>query len=256
MHSISLHPVRLAIIFFFLLISCPPLRAQCGIFGSVGVISGNPFSAEIVSTSSGSLEDRSPYSQHPQLVARDSEGRVRFESIGWVSRPYTLSKPGPQAEQHLIGICDPVANTFTLIDTLKATVDISHSTSIPPSMHPLPSFCSRQLFRMPIGFSAGQDLGLQIIAGVQARGERVNTPLHPEDSYENSGPIASTRETWCSEELSAIVLRVTENISTPGKSESAMQNINRSEPDPALFQIPRGYSVTERGATGASPNSK
>src|SRR5580704_14652228 len=103
MRSISHHLMWLPIVTFFLLISCPPLRAQCGIFGSVGVISGNPFSAEIVATSSGSLENLNTYSQHPQLVARDSEGRVRVESIGWIHMPYTLSKPGPKVEEHLIG---------------------------------------------------------------------------------------------------------------------------------------------------------
>src|SRR5579862_7388431 len=142
MRSISLHPVRLTIIFLSLVICSPSVHAQCGNFLGVGVTSGNPFSAEIVFTSSGSLEDHSPYLQYPQLVARDGAGRVRVESIGWVSRPYTLSKPGPKAEQHLIGICDPVANTFTLIDTLKATAYISHYPTIPPPMHPLPSFCS------------------------------------------------------------------------------------------------------------------
>lgn len=255
MRSISPHTMWLTIV-SFALISCPSVHAQCttgGIgFDDVGIVSGNPFSAEIAISSSGD-----PQALHwKRKIARDSEGRIRVESIARIHGTYGPAESATTVVQRLIDVCEPVAKTLTTIDVLKGTANILHTPRISPSTHPLPSFCSTQLFRMPIGFSAGQDLGFQIIAGVQAPGERVNTPLHPEDAYENSGPIRSIRETWCSDELSAIVLRVTENISTPGKSESAMQNINRSEPDPALFQIPRGYSVTERGATGASPNSK
>ena len=57
-------------------------------------------------------------------------------------------------------------------------------------------------------------------------------------------PNEEVIDTWCSEDLSAVVLRVTETR-TGMKLTAAMQNIVRGEPDPALFQIPAGYAVTE-----------
>jgi hypothetical protein len=54
-----------------------------------------------------------------------------------------------------------------------------------------------------------------------------------------------TPQTWCSDFLSALVLRINGNTKTGVKSTLAMQKIERTEPDPALFQIPEGYAVTE-----------
>jgi hypothetical protein len=55
----------------------------------------------------------------------------------------------------------------------------------------------------------------------------------------------SITERWCSDDLSAIVLTVFEDTKTGVKTSIAMQNIERAEPDPTLFQIPPNYAVTE-----------
>lgn len=55
----------------------------------------------------------------------------------------------------------------------------------------------------------------------------------------------TTSERWCSEELSALVLVITENAKSGSTSTVAMQKIERTEPDPSLFQIPADYAVTE-----------
>ena len=87
MRSISLHTVRLVIFFFCLLISSPSIRAQCSMstvsVESVGSVPNNPFQAEVVTPtppSPGSANFRFP--PFPMLIARDGQGRVRYEFRG------------------------------------------------------------------------------------------------------------------------------------------------------------------------------
>ena len=53
-------------------------------------------------------------------------------------------------------------------------------------------------------------------------------------------------ETWCSEELGAVILRVSGTEEKGDTLSTAMINIQRGEPDPLLFQIPPDYRVVER----------
>lgn len=236
-----------------LLLSASPAHAQCSAnvsaFDGVGVVRENSFHAEIVVTRSGPpAPARSTVQQHPRLVARDSQGRVRTEGITGEFKHDTGPEAGTNAEQHMIRICDPVAQTLTRIDTLNATASIVHSRpSAPPSSTiPHKTFCSVHLPRNHNNsVMAVEDLGTQTIEGVEARGVRMKrAPLAAADPGASSFGETVT-ERWCSDELSAIVLTVTENTKTGMKSTVAMKNIERTEPDPALFQIPQDYAVTE-----------
>ena len=80
---------------------------------------------------------------------------------------------------------------------------------------------------------------------------------------EESPNRESTSELWCSDSLSALVLRITGNTKSGMKSAIAMQKIERTEADAALFQIPPDYAVTESVAepregrkTNAAPNEQ
>jgi hypothetical protein len=66
--------------------------------------------------------------------------------------------------------------------------------------------------------------------------------------------ITSTTDRWCSDELSAVVLTFSESSTSESKTSIAMQNIERTEPDPSLFQIPPDYAVTESVAEPHSPH--
>jgi hypothetical protein len=91
---------------------------------------------------------------------------------------------------------------------------------------------------------AGEDLGVKTIEGVEAHGERIPVPML---TTATQGELTSsnTSERWCSDDLSAVVLTVSENVKSGTKFTVAMQKIERSEPDPSLFQIPPDYAVTE-----------
>jgi hypothetical protein len=245
---------------FALFFTAPSTKAQCGRntlgYGDVGIVANNPFHAEMVVTRSGppelpSVLEQSPLVQRPLSVARDTQGRVRIERVGGEFHHDNGPEAGSKVQEHTITICDPVAETLTRINTVNATATIIRfRPSAPRSSDLQPatprSFCSS---RLPSDRARQhlqvEDLGTQIIEGVEARGERITLPMLAATSGEESPSGASTTDRWCSDSLSALVLTINANSETGVKSTIAMQKIERTEPDPTLFQIPPDYAVTE-----------
>jgi hypothetical protein len=237
--------------FILLLICARPARAQCGVntsgFGDVGIVSGNPFHAEIVITTTGSKDSRMIAPRQPRSVARDSQGRVRSESAAGEYKHNTGPEAGTKSEEHLISICDTTAQTLTKIDTLDATAKIIHSQPSAPnsSARPRKTFCSTRVPSLHIPHIQIEDLGTQTIEGVEAHGVRMRPLPTEEDANRGMTPRESTTDRWCSDDLAAIVLTVYADSKTGVRTSVAMRNIERSEPDPTLFQIPPDYAVTE-----------
>jgi hypothetical protein len=103
-----------------------------------------------------------------------------------------------------------------------------------------------------IGFSwtsegeANQEqLGTQTIEGVAAEGTRVTFTIAA-GKIGNERPIVTVNERWYSPELQTVVM--TKN-SDPrmGETTYRLTNIDRSEPDPSLFQVPTDYRIEEGG---------
>jgi hypothetical protein len=250
MRTDLLSNLRFASACFLFCVAVMPVRAQCGVnslgFGNIGIVANNPFQAEVVTThpESSSLGSRLEY------VARDNQGRIRTD---WAAGKYkhdTGPEAGSEAEQRMIMICDPVAQTLTRLDTLNKTATIIHSRPSAPStpgasrLQPAHTrtFCSSQLqIGMHLG---GEDLGVKTIEGVEAKGIRFAMPMLVASTGGESSS-SNTNERWCSDDLSALVLTVNENTKTGTKFTVAMQKIERIEPDPSLFQIPPDYAVTE-----------
>jgi hypothetical protein len=243
-----------------LLVAASSAKAQCGRntlgYGDVGIVANNPFHAEMVVTRSGppelpSVPLQSPLVQRPLSVARDTQGRVRIERVGGEFQHDNGPEAGSKVQEHTITICDPVAETLTRINTVNSTATIIHSRPSAPRSSDLQpatprSFCSSRLpsDRARLHLQV-EDLGTQTIEGVEARGERITLPMLGATSGEESPNGESTSELWCSDSLSALVLRISGNTKTGVKSTIAMQKIERTEPDPALFQIPPDYAITE-----------
>jgi hypothetical protein len=256
-----------------LLVAASSTKAQCGRntrgYEDVGVVANNPFHAEMVVTPSGSAELRSPLVQRPVSVARDTQGRVRIERVGGEFKRDNGPEAGSTVQEHTITICDPVAETLTRINTANATATIIHSRPSAPLSSDLQpttrrSFCS---LRLPSDRLAAhlqvEDLGIQTIEGVEAHGVRITLPMLGATSGEESPNGESTSERWCSDSLSALVLTITGNNKTGTKSTIAMQKIERTEPDAALFQIPPDYAITEsvaepreRRTSNSAPNKQ
>lgn len=236
-------------------VSAPSARAQCGVnslgYGDVGIVSGNPFQAEIVVIRSRATALSSAIPPRlPELVARDSAGRVRVERVSGEFQYDNGPDAGTKTLQHRITICDPVAQTMTEINTLDATAKIVHSRPSAPSSSRLQpvqtrTFCSSRLLLGRDGRIKREDLGDQTIEGVVAHGVRIFMPMLGAPDGGESAQGENTTERWCSDDLSALVLTTSENPRSGVKSSVGMQKIERAEPDPSLFQIPPNYAVTE-----------
>ncbi len=94
-----------------------------------------------------------------------------------------------------------------------------------------------------------EELGEQNIEGVSAKGTRTITTI-PAGAIGNERPIETIYEKWYSPELHVVVFS---KHSDPrfGEQTYRLTNINRSEPDPSLFQVPNGYKVVSNGQGGA-----
>ena len=86
-----------------------------------------------------------------------------------------------------------------------------------------------------------EQLGVQNFEGVDAEGTRTITTI-PADAIGNERPIEIVYERWYSKELQMIVYS---KHSDPrfGEQTYRLTNINRSEPDPSLFQVPTSYRI-------------
>jgi hypothetical protein len=97
--------------------------------------------------------------------------------------------------------------------------------------------------RLPKGHSTRtEDLGMQNIEGVDAHGTRTITTIEA-GAIGNERPIEIVYERWYSRDLQLVILS---RHSDPrfGEQTYRLTNINRSEPDPALFKLPNGYNIT------------
>ncbi|MEP7273999.1 MAG: hypothetical protein ABI882_21045, partial [Acidobacteriota bacterium] len=88
-----------------------------------------------------------------------------------------------------------------------------------------------------------ESLGDQVIEGVRCEGVR-RTMTIPANSIGNDLPINIVSEDWYSPELQVLVLT---KHSDPRSGETIyrLTNINRSEPDRVLFEVPADFAVKE-----------
>ena len=173
---------------------------------------------------------------------RDSNGRTRKERFA--NRFGT-----PSNEPTIIEIHDPVAGAaYTLFVGERVARLIAPRTplvKLPTNSNAVQKPLSPAERVQPK--TTSENLGTQSIEGVLAEGVR-NTTVYPEGFMGNDRPIQVAHETWVSKELSLTLL---EKYSDPrfGDSATRVTSLNRSEPDPALFQVPPDYILQE-------PNTK
>ena len=87
------------------------------------------------------------------------------------------------------------------------------------------------------GYSKAEALGQRVIENIFCLGARISQVSKTDPSRRLSN------EGWFAPEMS---VTVEQNTETPEWTYSGrLEDINRSEPDPALFKVPEGYIVTE-----------
>ena len=236
----------------------PPFGERMELLGFGGmhggkVVTGAPFSAVAVSETTQTLADGNHIMRKTQTnVFRDSQGRIR--------REITLAGFGPMAPsgqpKSFVVIHDPVAGaTFMLHPDQKTAEKIEKSfarVNGPMNRAMKDKMELRQEEKTGANLKR-EDLGTQTIAGVTAQGTRVTKTI-PAGQIGNEKPITIVREVWYSNDLQTMVMS---KRSDPwsGETTYTLTNIQRSEPDAALFSVPSDYTVTEgrpgRGARGA-----
>jgi hypothetical protein len=167
---------------------------------------------------------------------RDSYGRTRFEIT-----PPATQENGPA----IIDIQDPVSNKGYMLNVHQKTADVIKD--IRPDFNNLPVQPPSPPPNAPPQNARPQmsheDLGTQTIAGLLAKGTRTTITI-PTGQQGNDRPIVTVRETWTSADLPVPVYSKTSDPRN-GDTITRLISIDRSEPDPSLFQVPPDYVVRE-----------
>lgn len=212
-------------------------------------VTGAPYSAVEVRTEQQALAGGNTIQRQTQTVIhRDSQGRVRTET--------ETTQPGQSAVKR-ISIFDPVAGMMHELDPQDKTAR-SIATRRPGGpgafgMRPNPnSPTPRARSNAPVDPNVKtEDLGTQSINGILATGTRTTRTV-PAGAIGNALPIESIHERWVSTELGVPVLIKTTDP-RHGTTTTQLTNINRSEPDAALFTVPSDFTATRSGPLGRGP---
>lgn len=203
------------------------------------VVTGAPYSATVSNSVVEHLSDGNTIQRtNTGLVARDSQGRI-YEQQTVNGGPLA-----PDGSRKLTFITDPVAGFAYVLDDEKKTafrrVFKARNANSP-----------RQGFEHTHKADANvaeADLAPDSSTGVTAEGKSITHTI-PAGTIGNAQPIVSTVQRWYSSDLKVVVKSIRKDPRI-GESTYALSNITRAEPDPALFQVPAGYTVQDsaRGA--------
>lgn len=95
--------------------------------------------------------------------------------------------------------------------------------------------------------SSWQQLGTQIIAGVEAQGKRRDLPPGP---VPTASKASNSHEVWTASAPGLAGLVVREVFD--GSVTRELVSFSQSEPDPAMFQVPDGYELETRSGPESS----
>ena len=202
-------------------------------------VAGSPYSANFSITSTQTLPDGNQISRNNTgSVARDTQGRTR--------RDITLSSIGPWAAEgkpavHTVFINDVVAGTQYILNVDQKTA----RKMTWQGRGPRPNTSPRPPRPRNSDDGVTTSLGTQLINGVNAEGTRYTRTI-PAGAVGNDKPIVITNEQWYSSDLQTVVMS---KRSDPRMGETVFQltNVQRTEPDPSLFQVPADFAVKEGG---------
>jgi hypothetical protein len=246
-------------------------------------ITGAPYSATMTNEMVQTLSDGTHIAQTTSgNVARDSQGRTRQDaplpSIGNLSAanaPHLVFIRDPVAQvSYTLDLTDKTAQKMPALPPPgaadvaiagaavkeKLLIQMGSGASVstgplPPPM-PMPDPPSpaaaepgvMMLQKTIIGDNefanaTTEDLGSQTMQGVTVTGTRTTRTI-PTGQIGNDAPISIVTEVWTSPDLKTVVFS---KRTDPRMGEQTFQltNITRSEPDPSLFTVPAGFTVTD-----------
>jgi hypothetical protein len=212
--------------------ACPLLEKPSLYVAMVIARTGCPLSAAIQVTSTQTLADGTHIQTNfKALVYRDSLGRIRYET-------YAPADTTP----NMIQISDPVDGFSYLILPQKDAVAYRHKLGPSPANTKVGA--QDQHAPTPEPKIATETLGVQQFEGVLATGTKT-TRTTPAGAEGNDRALTTVRETWSSRDIGITLL---EKTSEPrnGDSERRMMNLEQTEPEATLFQVPADYKIQDQ----------
>jgi hypothetical protein len=88
-----------------------------------------------------------------------------------------------------------------------------------------------------------ESLGTDMMEGVEAEGWRT-TMTTAVGVIGNDKPLTRVCEAWHAVELKTLLLSNCSDVRS-GRSTMRLKNLDRSEPDPSLFQVPPDYTIVD-----------
>lgn len=183
----------------------------------------------------GSVEDLKSYRE----IGRDSHGRIHNEA-----RRMVKASSNKDAKLLRIHLFNPQTRVSVWLDAGTQTFRTTTGDHPPATVPPQIRFEGSAANGVPANeFTREEDLGFREIEGVRAHGVR-ETQIIPADANDSGKEIDITDEYWYSEDL-RINLIVKHSDPRTGAITLSVEQISRTEPDAAFFEIPDGY--VERG---------
>jgi hypothetical protein len=231
---------------------------------------GAPFCATVTTEHTQAFADGNRiHTTDTASVCRDSEGRIRREAA--------LNLLGAAAQgstPKLITILDPVAGFRYMIDSESKTahrIPIRSTANAAAVKGPFagPAGKGEQVMLYQRVGTAGPDIALnagnvafksigrtpndpaptteslgdQTINGMHTTGTGMTTTI-PAGKMGNEQPILITSERWYSPDLKAAVM-TKHTDPWAGELKTQLTDVNTSEPDPSLFQVPSDYKIVD-----------
>ena len=219
---------------------------------AIPVVAGHPFSGDEVTTRQPSVPNGVPVvPRETTRVYRDAAGRTRIDA--------TLPR-SPVCCPRLVYIFDPVAGVNYFVSTEKKIASrqvysIPPGQSIPTAEDPWRTPAAQPFNPFPEPPAQYESLGKQFVSRLVVDGRRTSRIWTTASSGSSSRPAGTAvEESWYSPDLQMMLIRQVYATSL-GFSTTQLENIDSSEPDPALFKIPADYKIVDGFVSGlADPN--
>jgi hypothetical protein len=215
------------------------MRGEFSFENRLKPITGAPFSAQATTETTQVLADGNQ-------IKHTEAGQVYRDSLGRTRRDTTIDHIGPWSTattpRRIVNITDPVAGANYLLDATEKTVHERTASGawLGPESRKFLGPRSKGDSNVQ---RTTESLGTEVMAGVSVQGTRTTETI-PAGAVGNQNPIVIVSERWTSPDLQTVVYS---KHTDPrfGTTIYQLTNINRQEPDAALFQIPSDYTVKE-----------
>jgi len=212
-----------------------------------------PFSSVNESTYVETLADGTHITPKPIVTKlyHDAEGRVRSERL-------FCPQAGEDPNAYVIEIRDPVSGYSYVLDPQNHVAhryklevrqlnlnrgDPSNPKGNGPAASADRATGTKVENEKPVPRTTVEDLGSQTMEGVFVEGKKITTVI-PAGAQDNDRDITEVLEEWTAPDLK-IPMLVKQSDPRRGESTSRVNTLDRTPPNPSLFQPPLDYRVVD-----------